>query len=75
MDIATQETILNAAVAELPFTPAFRQFAGEQGWRTLADIQQHRTGDLLKLPGFTEQLLYEYVDLMETKGFGGLVDP
>ncbi|MGK6353179.1 hypothetical protein [Parapedobacter sp. DT-150] len=45
------------------------------GFDTLGDLARHRSKDLLALPGFTRELLYEYVHFMEIHGMGKLIDP
>ncbi|GGC33393.1 hypothetical protein GCM10011386_26860 [Parapedobacter defluvii] len=45
------------------------------GFVTLGDLASRRSRDLLALPGFTRELLYEYVDFMEVNGMGKLIDP
>jgi len=45
------------------------------GFNTLADLCKCTTDELLALPGFTQHLLYEYVNFMEANGYGELIDP
>jgi len=45
------------------------------GYYTLADLCKRTTDELLALPGFTQHLLYEYVNFMEANGLGELIDP
>nr|WP_068891214.1 hypothetical protein [Pedobacter panaciterrae] len=45
------------------------------GYYTLADLIKHTTEELTHLPGFTQHLLYEYVNFMEANGYGDLIDP
>jgi len=45
------------------------------GFETLGDLARHRSNELLALPGFTRELLYEYIHMMEMEGLGRLIDP
>jgi len=45
------------------------------GYFTLEDLSKRTTDQLMLLPGFTQHLLYEYVNFMEANGLGELIDP
>lgn len=45
------------------------------GFYTLEDLSKRTTDELMRLPGFTQHLLYEYVNFMEANGLGELIDP
>lgn len=45
------------------------------GFHTFGDIIHRRTEELLRLPGFTQKMIYEYVGYLEKQGYGQYIDP
>jgi hypothetical protein len=59
----------------LSLSSEFKQAARLQGYQSLNDLLKIRTADLEKKPGFNILLIHEYVNFMESKGLGSLIDP
>jgi hypothetical protein len=67
--------LLNQPIAESPLSAEFKLAAELFGFHVFGDIIHHRTEYLLRLPGFTRKLLYEYVGYLEKQGYGQYIDP
>jgi len=69
------ETILNQPISTLELSAEFRGITEILGMHTLADVLQHHTRDLTKLPGFSIPMVHEYVSFLELHKLGHYVDP
>jgi hypothetical protein len=67
--------ILDQPITLSPLSTEFKTVTEILGFHTFSDLLQHRTAKLLSLPSFTQQLVYEYVDFLETNQMGHLIDP
>lgn len=67
--------LLHQPISKLNLSQALKQVSEMNGYHTLAQLSDRSTDDLLKLPGFTRHILYEYINFMEANGFGDLIDP
>jgi hypothetical protein len=70
-----QMDILKLPIATSPLSTEFKMVTEVLGFHTFSDLLQYRTVKLLNLPGFTQNLIYEYVTFLETKKMGYLIDP
>jgi hypothetical protein len=70
-----QEPILNQPIQALGMSEEFCGVMEILGFYTLGDIAKRHTRELAKLPGFSVQLIHEYVSFLEDKGLGHYVDP
>lgn len=68
-------TVLTEKIENLSLSLEFKQAAKMQGYKSLNDLVHIRTADLEKKPGFNILLIHEYVNYMESAGFGSLIDP
>lgn len=68
-------TLLHRPIPALGMSREFTVTMEILGFETLGDLSRHRSTELLALPGFSRELLYEYIHMMEMEGFGGLIDP
>jgi len=75
MKQSEQADILNLAIANSPLSTEFKNVTEILGFHNFSDLLQHRTVKLQNLPGFDQHLIYEYVEFMETKQMGNLIDP
>lgn len=69
------ESLLHEPIAKLGLSLEFCMITEMLGFYSLADLLNLRSNELLKLPGFTQNLLYEYVNFLEFKGLGFYIDP
>lgn len=69
------EPLLNEPIVLLGMSQEFCGITEILGFHTLADLLERHTGELIKLPGFSEHLLYEYVDFLERRRMGHYIDP
>lgn len=69
------KNFLTQPIADSPLSPEFKLQAELFGFHTFGDMIHRRSNDLLKLPGFNKQLLYEYVSFIEKQGYGQYIDP
>jgi Bacterial RNA polymerase, alpha chain C terminal domain. len=67
--------LLHQPISTLGLSLELTSVTEMQGYYTLADLIKRTTDELMTLPGFTQHLLYEYVNFMETNGYGELIDP
>jgi hypothetical protein len=67
--------LLHTPIAELGLSQELTSVTEMHGYYTLEDLSKRNTDELMLLPGFTQHLLYEYVNFMEANGYGGLIDP
>lgn len=67
--------ILQRPIPELGLSQELTRVTEMQGYFTLEDLSKRTTDQLMLLPGFTQHLLYEYVNFMEANGLGELIDP
>ncbi|SEN82302.1 hypothetical protein SAMN05216436_12290 [bacterium A37T11] len=65
--------ILQQPIHTLPLSAEFKLVAEMLGFHTLTDLLQKRTAELKKMPGFTQNLVIEYVYFLETNNLGDLV--
>lgn len=70
-----KEPILNQPIAELELSEEFKGITEILGFYTLGDVAKWHTRDLNVLPGFSVQLIHEYVTFLEERGLGTYVDP
>ncbi len=75
MKTIPKDTILEQPIPSLGMSHEFTVTMEILGFHTLGDLARHRSVHLLALPGFTRELLYQYVHVMELNGFGWLIDP
>ena len=66
---------IDQSIAQSPLSNDFKSVTKVLGFHTFSDLLAHRTAKLLTLPGFTQHLIYEYVDYLETNCMGHLIDP
>ena len=59
------EQDINKLISELPFTEQFKLTANQMSFRTIADILEHDSAALIKMPGFNYHFLQEFVSYME----------
>ena len=69
------EPILNQPIQNLGMSEEFCGVTEILGLYTLGDVANRHTRDLAKLPGFSIQLIHEYVSFLEERGLGHYVDP
>lgn len=74
MNIRFPEPLLNEPVETLGLSAEFCGVMEIFGFHTLADLLDHHTSDLLKLPGFNHHLLYEYIGFLEERRMGHYID-
>lgn len=67
--------ILDQQIAQSSLSSDFKAVIETLGFHTFSDLLQHRTANLINLPGFTQHLVYEYVEFMEMNQMGHLIDP
>lgn len=67
--------ILDQPIAQSLLSNEFKTVTETLGFHSFSDLLQHRTAKLLNLPGFTQNLIYEYVEFLETNQLGHLIDP
>jgi hypothetical protein len=67
--------LLHTPISTLGLSRELNSITEMNGFYTLADLSKRTTDELLALPGFTQHLLYEYVNFMEANGYGELIDP
>ncbi|TKC04331.1 hypothetical protein [Pedobacter frigoris] len=67
--------ILDQPIAQSPLSTEFKTVTEILGFHTFSELLQHRTAKLLNLPGFTQHLIYEYVEFMESNQMAHLIDP
>lgn len=67
--------ILDQPIAQSPLSTEFKTVTETLGIHTVSDLLQHRTANLLNLPGFSQHLIYEYVEFLEKNQMGHLIDP
>jgi len=72
---APKELLLHKPIPELGLSQELNQVTEMHGFFTLEDLSKRSTDQLILLPGFTQHLLYEYVNFMEANGYGELIDP
>lgn len=75
MKALSKEIFLQQPIPALGMSHEFTVTMEILGFYTLGELARHRSPHLLALPGFTRELLYEYVHVMEMNGFGRLIDP
>ncbi|WP_029279475.1 hypothetical protein [Pedobacter borealis] len=75
MKQSEQVEILNLPIAKSPLSTEFKTVTETLGFHTFSELLQHRTIKLQILPGFDQQLIYEYVDFLENNQMGHLIDP
>ncbi|MBC6112807.1 hypothetical protein ACFOG5_19445 [Pedobacter fastidiosus] len=75
MKQSVQADILDKPIAKSPLSTEFKTITEILGFHSFSDLLQHRTVNLLTLPGFTQQLIYEYVEYLEVNQMGHLIDP
>jgi len=68
-------TLLHKPISALSLSQELTSMTEMHGFYTLADLAKRTTEELMLLPGFTQHLLYEYVNFMEANGYGELIDP
>ena len=66
---------LHKPISDLGLSQELNRVTEMNGYYTLADLSKRTTDELIQLPGFTQHLLYEYVNFMEANGYGELIDP
>ncbi|MNY73107.1 hypothetical protein D3C86_2118070 [compost metagenome] len=66
--------ILDQPIAQSLLSNEFKTVTETLGFYTFSDLLQHRTAKLLNLTGFTQNLIYEYVEFLETNQMGHLID-
>jgi hypothetical protein len=69
------EPILNQPIETLGLSQDFIALTEMLGFYTLSDLLQHHTRDLLKLPGFTPHMIYEYIGFLDDHHLAHYVDP
>jgi len=69
------EPLLNQPITELDFSQEFKGVTELLGFFTLADLLEHHTAHLEKMPGFSQHLIYEFVDFLESRRMGHYIDP
>lgn len=57
--------ILDQPIAQSQLSTEFKTETEILGFYTFSDLLQHRTAKLLSLPGFTQLLIYEYVEFQQ----------
>ncbi|WP_448103455.1 hypothetical protein [Pedobacter panaciterrae] len=67
--------LLHQPISALGLSQELTSVTEMHGYYTLADLAKRTTDELMLLPGFTQHLLYEYVNFMEANDFGELIDP
>lgn len=67
--------ILDQPIAQSSLSNEFKTVTETLAFHTFSDLLQHRTAKLLSLPGFTQHLIYEYVEFLESNQMGHLIDP
>jgi hypothetical protein len=67
--------ILDQLIAQSSLSSEFKTVTETLGFHSVSDLLQHRTAKLLNLSGFTQHLIYEYVEFLETNQMGHLIDP
>nr|WP_294895106.1 hypothetical protein [uncultured Pedobacter sp.] len=70
-----KEKLLNEEIAKLELSRDFKLVSELLGFYTLSDLVRQDSSSLRKLPGFTQQLLFEYVYFLEKNKLGHYVDP
>lgn len=70
-----QKQLLSQPIAELPMSAEFIDAMAQLGFENLDELSKRRTIELGKLKGFNVLLIHEYVNFMEKKGLGELIDP
>jgi DNA-directed RNA polymerase alpha subunit len=69
------ESVLNTPIKDLEISEEFKRKTGQLGFRTLANLLEHRPSDLLKLPNFGYRMLTEYISFMEKEHLGKYINP
>jgi len=72
---AYTEPILNQPIDDIELSPAFKAKARQLGFHKLADLVDQSAYDLLKLPGFDNRLLNEYIGFLEKEKLGHYITP
>lgn len=67
--------ILDQPIAQSPLSNGFKTVTEILGFHTFLDLLQHRTVRLIEMPGFSQHLVYEYVEFLEINQLGHLIDP
>jgi len=67
--------ILNLPIERSPLSLEFKTVTETLGFHNFSDLLIHKTVKLSSLPEFNQQLIYEYVEFMETNQMGHLIDP
>jgi hypothetical protein len=67
--------IVDQPIAQSPLSTEFKVVSETLGFHNFSDLLQHRTAKLLNLPGFTQHLIFEYVEFLEMNQMGHLIDP
>lgn len=67
--------ILKLPIANSPLSHEFKMVTEILGFHIFSDLLQYRTVELLNLSGFTQHLIYEYVQFLETNKMGHMIDP
>jgi len=67
--------LLHKPIPELGLSQELKRVTEMHGYFTLEDLSKRTTDQLMLLPGFTQHLLYEYVNFMEANGLAELIDP
>lgn len=75
MNQTGQVEFIDQSIAKSPLSTDFKSVTEVLGFHTFSDLLAYRTAKLLILPGFTQHLIYEYVDYLETNDMGHLIDP
>ena len=75
MKQSTLTNILDQPIAQSPLSTEFKTVAQILGFHTFSDLLEYRTAKLLTLPGFSQHLIYEYVEYLEANKLGQLIDP
>lgn len=69
------EPILHTPIQFLGLSKELTDLVLSLGFFSLADLLKMNTRVLLKFPGFSIHLLYEYINFLETRNLGKYIDP
>ncbi len=75
MTIPHTNAVLHQPISELELSDVFKAATKILGYNTITELLANRSDELAAQPGFTMAFVYEYVNFLELRGLGALVDP
>lgn len=74
MNSQVEINVLNCQIQQLELSAELKRAANANGIKTMQQLLRYRTQEVERWPGFNIQLVHEYVNFLEMKGMGVLVD-